>query len=72
MLSVYKDTLISSIVDLAIGVPITAVYKNTLISTSKYLRQLLKIALQVICEFFLRRFLLSFDLSYRAMRPQKK
>ena len=38
----------------------------------KELKHLLKIAFQVICEFLLERFLVSFDPSQRAMRPQKK
>ena len=36
------------------------------------IRQLLKIALQVICEFLLERFLVSFDPSQRAIRLKKK
>ena len=36
------------------------------------LRQLLKIALQVICEFLLEKFLVSFDPSQRDMRLKKK
>ena len=59
--SLIIDTLISTIVDQISLAAIKQVYKDTLISTSKYLRQLLKIALQVIYGILTSSMLLSLE-----------